>query len=328
MGFAVSYTVNGQNIHQGPGYPYLNALCPLPGMRALVDSGNPPSLVDPPAPGTWTATTAQTVGALIVDSNGNVQQVTTAGTTAASQPTWNTVIGGTTSDGTVTWTNRGPAYVWKASAAVVVDQEIRDTNNNVQRVVTAGTTGAAAPTWSTTFGGTTLDGTAQWMNLGPTLSLGGLEGSIQVTLAGKFETIGVDQVTAAIDTALTSESATLEITLKELRLDLFSRSVPQAQYSSGVTDTNLPAGAQTVEEVTIGGLVTIPKFCIVVASPRRQFSNPAKNVVATFYKCAAQKDGALGFTRTKASEWKATWEGFAVPWRPVGDQMAKIYRQT
>jgi hypothetical protein len=43
----------------------------------------------------------------IVDSNGNVEVVTTAGTTGAVTPAWSTVPGGTTTDGTVTWTNAG-----------------------------------------------------------------------------------------------------------------------------------------------------------------------------------------------------------------------------
>jgi 6-phosphogluconolactonase (cycloisomerase 2 family) len=54
----------------------------------------------------WAASTAFTVGQFIVDTNGNVQQVTTAGTTGAAAPTWNTVDRATTIDGTVVWTNR------------------------------------------------------------------------------------------------------------------------------------------------------------------------------------------------------------------------------
>ncbi len=56
----------------------------------------------------WAASTGKSVGNLIVDSNGNIQRCTTAGTTGSSAPTWATAMGGTTNDniggGTVVWT--------------------------------------------------------------------------------------------------------------------------------------------------------------------------------------------------------------------------------
>jgi hypothetical protein len=44
------------------------------------------------------------IGMSVIDTNGNVQTVTTAGTSGATQPVWSTTSGGTTTDGTVTWT--------------------------------------------------------------------------------------------------------------------------------------------------------------------------------------------------------------------------------
>lgn len=52
--------------------------------------------------GTWTATTAYTLGTSVELSGGQELQVTVAGTSAASQPTA-PAVGATVTDGTVTW---------------------------------------------------------------------------------------------------------------------------------------------------------------------------------------------------------------------------------
>ena len=55
----------------------------------------------------YLATTAVTLGWYTVDDAGNSQLCTTAGTTGASAPSWNHTLNGTTTDGSVTWTNMG-----------------------------------------------------------------------------------------------------------------------------------------------------------------------------------------------------------------------------
>ena len=52
----------------------------------------------------WAASNSYSAGNLIVDSNGNIQRVTTAGMSGATHPAWATTIGVTTTDNTVTWT--------------------------------------------------------------------------------------------------------------------------------------------------------------------------------------------------------------------------------
>lgn len=141
----------------------------------------------------WAANTAFTAGQLIVDTNGNIQQVTTAGTSGGSQPTWNvTPITGTTADGGVTWTNRGnqvsnwgivaPANAptaspslhsnsgcrfWWPNVTIVTSSptgpySIIDTNGNVEFANTGGTTGAVVPTWSTVPQTNTTDNGVTW----------------------------------------------------------------------------------------------------------------------------------------------------------------------
>jgi hypothetical protein len=75
-----------------------------------------------PARGTWTAFTVFSLGGVIV-VDGFVQVVTNAGTSGASQPTFSTITGTTTTDGSVIWTCQGPSgfstgtitYTWAAS---------------------------------------------------------------------------------------------------------------------------------------------------------------------------------------------------------------------
>jgi hypothetical protein len=56
----------------------------------------------------YAASTSVKIGWYAVDDVGNCQKCTTAGTTGSSAPTWNHSVSGTTTDGTVTWTNIGP----------------------------------------------------------------------------------------------------------------------------------------------------------------------------------------------------------------------------
>lgn len=48
----------------------------------------------------------------ITDRNGNVETVVTAGTSGATEPFWPPASGAETTDGAVTWRNKGPADVW------------------------------------------------------------------------------------------------------------------------------------------------------------------------------------------------------------------------
>lgn len=57
--------------------------------------------------GLWTKNTAYVVGVRLADTNGNVQIVTTAGTTGGTVPTWATAVGANTTDNTVTYINAG-----------------------------------------------------------------------------------------------------------------------------------------------------------------------------------------------------------------------------
>jgi hypothetical protein len=57
----------------------------------------------------WVKSRLYTKGAEILDTNGNIELVTTVGTSGTTAPTWNATVGGTTHDPTIlVWTNVGP----------------------------------------------------------------------------------------------------------------------------------------------------------------------------------------------------------------------------
>ncbi len=59
------------------------------------------------SPAAWIALHVYASGSEILDRNNNIELVTVAGTSGSSIPTFNATAGGTTSDGTATWTNVG-----------------------------------------------------------------------------------------------------------------------------------------------------------------------------------------------------------------------------
>ena len=108
-------------IHQGPGWVYLNVCAPATGKRHIIAADGTPSQP------TWSASQAVTPGQMIVDSNGNIQECTTGGTTYGAIPSWGTTLGAGTTDGsTVLWTCAAlaPAYLFAGALEGVTDLDI------------------------------------------------------------------------------------------------------------------------------------------------------------------------------------------------------------
>lgn len=100
-----------------------------------------------------TSGTVYPLGQLILDPNGYIQKITTAGTSAGTAPTFSTVLGATTADGpAVFWTNMGNA-VWQAAHAYALNDLIV-ANGFIQQVngtSGAGLSGPAAYSISTPY---------------------------------------------------------------------------------------------------------------------------------------------------------------------------------
>jgi hypothetical protein len=108
---------------------------------------------------TWSASVAYTAGQFVIDSNGTIQVVQTAGTSAAAAPTWNTTTAGTTTDGNVIWLNNGP-WVWQPNTAYVAGQFVVNPFGFMEVVATPGTSASSQPNWPSpeSTGQTTQDG--------------------------------------------------------------------------------------------------------------------------------------------------------------------------
>jgi hypothetical protein len=160
---------------------------------------------------------------------------------------------------------------------------------------------------------------------GTPIFAGATTGAMTVVLTPKFEEISADQVAGPIDVVMTAEAAAVEVTLMQSDLANLQNFVAHGTYATG-TDTNLPAGSQTYEEIAFGGIITIPKTSVAVISPRRD--STAKFVVSQLYQAYQAEAVQLPFQRGKETTYKVKFSGLADPTRAAGDQVGKLYRQT
>jgi len=127
----------------------------------------------------WTANTSYTKGQeilVVIGTRAFIQTAIASGMSARAQPAWSTPAGSKTTDGTVTWANQGATTVtalgrWTASHSYATHARINN-GTDVQVVTVAGESGATAPTWNTTIGGTTNDNGVTWVNVGPWPNVG------------------------------------------------------------------------------------------------------------------------------------------------------------
>lgn len=134
---------------------------------------NAPKVFQNPIPNTfpvWIANTFYSTSLAVHDPNTNIQLLTTAGVTGAVQPVWNTVLGGTTADGTAVWTlvNIGDARL--PGTAYALGALVEGDNASIAyffKAVGAGVSGGGTPSWPAAFGAQVQDGAVVWQNMGP-----------------------------------------------------------------------------------------------------------------------------------------------------------------
>jgi hypothetical protein len=121
-------------------------------------------------PSTVFSRTTQQAKVVILDPNGNIQVVTLFGTTGtASTISWNTTVLGGTTDGGVSWQNRGSPG-WAPNTARsgwdIIYRTSTDGQNYFYFAVNNGTTGATPPVWLPGINSISQDNDIQWKNIG------------------------------------------------------------------------------------------------------------------------------------------------------------------
>jgi hypothetical protein len=109
-------------------------------------------------PAAWESGHLYGVGVVILDSNNNLQRCTVRGSSGATPPTWNTTVGGTTTDGAsappLTWTNLGVIATAALPAAGGTSGIIID------NMVSSGTLSGTSQIYFSTLSNQTTCGTA------------------------------------------------------------------------------------------------------------------------------------------------------------------------
>jgi hypothetical protein len=131
----------------------------------------------------WTAATEFTPMGLIVDPvnhityqltsvNASGTNTTQFGLTGNGQPAWNQAPGGTTPDGSITWTNRGPIVLWTANTVynnaslggttvnpcIIYDPNTKSCFLNANPGIAQGKSGAGYPKFPAALGQSVQDG--------------------------------------------------------------------------------------------------------------------------------------------------------------------------
>ena len=110
----------------------------------------------------WAASSFFSTMGFIVDANGDIQQlisvnalsnnITQFGESGDGQPAWNQALGGTTTDGGVTWTNEGQITLWAPDTTYLAGQPVYDPVTNTIQVMShtsSRVSGSTRPAFST-----------------------------------------------------------------------------------------------------------------------------------------------------------------------------------
>jgi hypothetical protein len=307
-------TVNPSNIHQGPGVLWLGVAVPGMGDRLTIDvNGNPTGtgVVTPPGSPALSSAAGGTLS-----STTYYVEITLVSPTGETTPSAEVSLE-VAADNELLVQSPPPtpgAIGWNGYIASATGQEKLQNSTPIPIGVN----------WTQTTALSTSTASPPSTNSTTALYGGAIQGATTFGIVPKIAEIKADQIFGAIDARPTDAEATIEATLLETDLQKLSFLLAGASYLTG-TDTTLPAGFQSFEQLTYGGLYQITKWPVAVISPRVNY--PGKFVVSQLYNAYVGKDPSLEFSKEKPTTAKVTFSGIAIPTRAMGDQLGTIWRQ-
>lgn len=138
-------------------------------------AGQPATYYEAADPAVWAASTAYSLGDAVrpATRDGRTYECTTAGTSGASEPSFDTTVDNTTADNTATWTTRDDKGL-SAVAMVTGDFTIADGDTSGRKVSVAQKTGVSIHTTGTADHVALVDSAAKVLQLVTTATAQGL----------------------------------------------------------------------------------------------------------------------------------------------------------
>ena len=157
------------------------------------------------------------------------------------------------------------------------------------------------------------DGTPDSVTHGACIHLGATN-DCRFSAKPTIHNLELDQLDAPFDIYLGELAAQLEATFAQVEMTKLSRALGVGAYGTG----------SGYKQVTFGGLVVVPTFCLAAISPTKE--NVLRHVVTVLFKTAAAGGFQVIFGRGVPSLYKCNFIALADLDRTAGKQMFNVYR--
>ena len=157
------------------------------------------------------------------------------------------------------------------------------------------------------------DGTPDSATHGTCVHLGAIN-DCRFSAKPTIHNLELDQLDAPFDIYLGELAAQLEATFAQVEMTKLSRALGVGAYGAG----------SGYKQVTFGGLVVVPTFCLAAISPTKEAA--LKHVIVVLFKAAAAGGFQVIFGRGQASLYKCNFIALADIGRTAGKQMFNVYR--